>query len=88
MGLELEVGLHAIYLNQPMFHDVVKAMDEKDFVFIDIVLQNMSLKFKDAKLLHAIFVLKKRVKRFETYRRISDIISKFYGSEYNHHALY
>lgn len=149
MGLELEVGLHAIYLNQPMFHDVVNAMDEKDFVFIDfvslrrwersnlnstmgqlvfgdaiflrspewmikyhgdnvkkllryiaicslynrfdiidVVLQNMSLKFKDAKLLHAIFVLKKRVKRFETYRRISDIISKFYGSEHNHHALY
>lgn len=149
MGLELEVGLHAIYLNQPMFNNVVNVMDEKDFVFIDFIslrrwersnlyssmgqlvfgdaiflrspewiiqnygdngqkllryiaicslynrfdiinciLQNMSPRFKDAKLLHAIFVLRKRVKRFETYRKISDTISKLYGSEYNHHALY
>lgn len=149
MGLELEVALHAIYLNQPMFHDVVNIMVEKDFVFIDFislrrwersnlyssmgqlvfgdaiflrspewiikyygdniqklrryiaicslynrfdiieaVLQNMQPNFKDEKLVRAIFILKKRMKRFETYRRISDIITKLFGSEYNYHALY
>jgi len=149
MGLEMEVGLHEIYLDQPLFHEVVNFMDEKDFVFIDLIslrrweranlyssmgqlvfgdaiflrspewfvkyygdnvqklcrfmaicslynrfdiidclLQKMSPKLNDAKLFHGINVLRNRMKRFQKYRRVSDIISKLYGSEYNCHSLY